>query len=41
MEKINPPASHSAALPADSEQFLYTKTRIQATQKKHLQETGS
>ena len=38
MEKINPPTSHSAALPADSEQFLYTKTRIQATQKKHLQE---
>lgn len=38
MEKDNPPTSNSAALPADSEHFSYSQTRIQATQKKHLQE---
>lgn len=38
MEKINSPTSHSATLPADGEQFLYTQTRIQSTQKSQLQE---
>jgi protein-tyrosine kinase len=38
MKKTNPPASHSAVFPGDSEQFLYTQTRIQATKKNHLQE---
>jgi len=38
MEKNNPPASKFTALPIDSERFTYTQTRIQATQRKHLQE---
>jgi protein-tyrosine kinase len=37
MEKNNPRKSSSAVLPADSEHFSYTQTRIQATQSKHLQ----
>jgi protein-tyrosine kinase len=38
MEKNNPSTANSATLPADSEQFSYTQTRIQTTQSKHLQE---
>ncbi|WP_262963890.1 CpsD/CapB family tyrosine-protein kinase [Methylobacter psychrophilus] len=38
IEKTNPPANKSKALPEDSEQFLYSQTRIQASTKKHLQE---
>ena len=38
MEKNNPPASNYKALPTDTERFTYTQTRIQATQRKHLQE---
>ncbi len=38
MEKINPTMTNSAAFPADSEQFSYTQTRIQATQSNHLRE---
>ena len=37
-EKNTPPTSNSLSLPADSEQFSYTQTRIQTTQSKHLQE---
>ena len=37
MQKVTPLTHQSAALPADSEHFLYTQTRIQATQKSHLQ----
>jgi len=37
-EKNSPPTSNSATLPADNMQFSYTQTRIQNTQRKHLQE---
>ena len=36
MEKINPATSNFATLPADSEQFSYTQTRIQITETNHL-----
>ncbi len=38
MEKNTLPTSNPATLPTDSEKFSYTQTRIQSTQKKHLQE---
>jgi capsular exopolysaccharide synthesis family protein len=36
MEKNTSPTNTSESLPADSEQFSYTQTRIQATQSEHL-----
>ncbi|TAK60457.1 CpsD/CapB family tyrosine-protein kinase [Methylobacter sp.] len=37
MEKSNPPTNNHRTLPADSEQFSYTQTRIQTTHSEHLQ----
>jgi capsular exopolysaccharide synthesis family protein len=38
MEKNNLPTSNTANLPVDSEHISYSQTRIQSTQRKHLQE---
>ncbi len=39
IEKTSPSTSNSEAWPEDNEQFLYTQTRIQSTNKEHLQES--
>ena len=37
MEKISPSTGNANTLPSDSEHYLYTQTRIQATSRNHLQ----